>query len=145
MNDILHKEFRTYYSKVHLYNNCKDILEYLIQYNQHQKERLKDNSEYLWRYAHKRSFEKSCGNSLQKIKDDRINLNNLIINKIQFLNSIYNLKYEELYIASEEDLNDMKHDLTLITKTLNLINDNIYNLDINKTILKEIKLYKLSD
>lgn len=140
MNDILHKEFRTYYSKVHLYNNCKDILEYLIQYNQHQKERLKDSSDYLWRCKHKRSFEKACGNSLQKIKDDRINLNNLIINKIQFLNSIYNLKYEELYIASEEDLNDMKHDLTLITKTLNLINDNIYNLDINKTILKEIKL-----
>lgn len=132
MNDILCKEFRTYHQEVGLFNKCTEVLKYLCSYNQHQKDRMGNDNDWFWRRGYRREFEKACGDSLKSLEDKRNKLKNSIIDRSQFLNTICNLDKDELYIATKLDLEEMKYDLTLISTTLNLISDNIFNLDINK-------------
>ena len=134
---MLYKEYRNYIDD-DIKSKCVSLLGYLVKFNNSVKD--EKNSSVSGGTSHKYYFEENTQRNRYDISEKKKMLHNSILSNMQLLSNISKFKDDEIYKALYDDLIEMKLDLYAILLTDELVQENIYNLDIDKTLMENFVL-----
>lgn len=135
IEELIIKDYKKYNFTKQLDKMCERALEYLVShnknFNQEKKEKL------FWEQQHKSYYYKAMGKTFPELDRLSTNLKTYIQENLILMNSIINFKDEELFKVKESELYVMKVDLFKIITLKKIVEDNMFNFNIDKDIMND--------